>query len=411
MRKTFAVALLLPVALLAACSSSSSSSDSSSAAASQAPAASGGAASGGAASGEELVIGYAGGFTGDCAVGDLPALDGINYAVGVINSSGGMSGHPVTIISKDMKGDSATGGTVAQELIDQGAAVLLAPCFPGMSAGVIQAGGKAGIPVISPVTTQPEYVVVGGSPAYLAAFGDNVQASAAAEYALKNGAKTVFTVSSPDLTYTQNTPKFFVDAFAKGGGKSVGDVSFSLGQTDFSAQVTQIANLPEQPDLIYTAMFPPDTSNFVRALRAAGVKTRIMGADGWDSASLLDAGADALEGSWFTTHGAGTPGSAFSDFIDGMAKANGKPSDGPAFAALGDTTLQIIAAAVEKAGSIDPAAIAAALPELENVETVTGNITYKGTNGVPKKDVTIGVVEGGKFSYPETFTPSYIAQP
>jgi hypothetical protein len=38
-------------------------------------------------------------------------------------------------------------------------------------------------------------------------------------------------------------------------------------------------------------------------------------------------------------------------------------------------------------------------------------VTYKGTNGVPKKDVTIGVVEGGKFSYPETFTPAYIAQP
>jgi ABC-type branched-subunit amino acid transport system substrate-binding protein len=140
MRKSALVSMLLPVALLAACSSSSSSSESSSAAGSQAPAAS--------SAGGELIVGFAGGFTGDCAVGDLPALDGMKYAADQYNAKGGIAGHPVKIISKDTKSDSATGGTVAQELIDQGAAVLVAPCFPGMAAGVIQAGGKAGVPVI-----------------------------------------------------------------------------------------------------------------------------------------------------------------------------------------------------------------------------------------------------------------------
>lgn len=403
MRKVAVASLLLPVALLAACSSNSSSSSSS------APASS--AAGSSAASGEEVVIGYAGGFTGDCAVGEVPALDGLSYAAQQLNATGGIAGHPVKVISKDMKGDSATGGTVAQELLDQGADVLVAPCFPGMAAGVIQAGGKAGVPVISAISTQPEFVVVGGSPAYLAAFGDNVQAAAAAEYALKKGAKTSFTVSSPDLSYTQNAPKFFVDAFQKGGGKNLGDVTFNLGQTDFSAQVTQIANLPEKPDVIYTAMFPPDTSSFVRALRAAGVKSRMIGADAWDTAALLEAGADAVEGSWLTTHGAGQPGTDFQNVVDGVAKEKGSKSDAPAFVALGYSTLQIIAAAIEKAGSIDPAAVSAAMKDLENVKTVTGTITYKGTNGVPKKDVTIGVVEGGKFAYPETFTPAYIPQP
>jgi len=264
---------------------------------------------------------------------------------------------------------------------------------------------------MSSTSTQPEYVVVGGSPAYLTAFGDNVQAAAAAEYAVKNGAKTSFTISSPDLSYTQNTPKFFVDAFEHGGGKNLGDVTYSIGQTDFSAQVTQIANLPEQPDVIYTAMFPPDTSNFVRALRAAGVTTRMIGADGWDTSALLEAGAAAVDGSWFSTHAASTPGTPFMAVIDAVAKEKGAPSDGPAFVGLGYSTMQLIDAAVQKAGSIDPAAISGALAGLENVETVTGNVTYAGTNGVPKKDVTIGVVANGAFSYPETFTPAYIPQP
>lgn len=391
------VSLLLPVALLAACSSGGSSGT--------------GGGTTPAGSGSELIIGFAAALSGDGAAGDVPAQAGLKYAAAQYNANGGIAGHRLRVIVKDTKSDSALGGTVAQELVDQGAQVLVGPAFPGMAAGVIQVAGKKGIPVLSAASTQPEYVVVGGSRAFLTAFGDNVQASAAAEYALKQGAKTVFTVSSADLSYTENTPKFFVKAFEQGGGKSIGDVAFSLGQTDFSAQVTKIANLPQQPDVIYTAMFPPDTSNFVRALRTAGVKTRIFGADGFDLAALLDAGTAALEGTWFTTHGWNTPGTTFAKFLDGITKANGKAPDGPAIAALGYSTMQLIAAAVEKAGSTQPAAIAAALSQLEKVETVTGSVTFKGTNGVPKKTVYIGAVEGGKFVYKGAFIPAYIAAP
>lgn len=407
MRRIGIAAMLLPVAMVAAaCSSGSTGTD---AAGTANPGTSTAATAAG--DGTPLIIGFAAGLTGDCAVGDVSGAAGLEYGVKVLNEQGGVAGHPVQLITKDMKGDSALGGTVAQELIDQGAQVLVAPCFPGMAAGVIQAGGKAGIPVISAASTQPEFSVVGGSPAFIAAFGDNVQAAAAAEYALKQGVKTSFTVSSPDLTYTQNTPKWFTEVFEAGGGKNLGDVSFNLGQTDFSAQVTQIANLPEQPEVIFTAMFPPDTSNFVRALRSAGVTSRIIGADGNDTVALLEAGADAVNGTWYTTHGFDQPGTPFGDFMAGMTKANGKPPEAPALAGLGFSTAQIIAKAVEQAGSTDPAAIQAAMQNLENVETATGVITFKGTNGVPAKTVFIGAVEDGKFVFKDAFVPTNIPTP
>jgi len=395
MKKSWIATMMLPVVFLAACSSGSESSEST--------------PNEGAS---ELIIGFAAALSGDGAAGDVPALEGLQYAVDQYNANGGIDGHPVKLISKDMKSDSALGGTVAQELIDQGAQILVGPAFPGMAAGVIQAGAKAGVAVISAVATQPEYILVGGeSPVFLAAFGDNVQASAAAEYALKQGAKTAFTISSPDISYTENLPKFFTDAFEKGGGSTLGDVTYNLGQTDFSVQVTQIANLPIQPDILYAAMFPPDTSNFVRALRSAGVTARIFGPDGFDMAALLDAGTEALEGTWFTTHGWNTPGTQFAEFVDGMTTANGNAPEAPALAALGDTTAKLIAAAVEQAGSLDPAAIATSMANLVDVATPTGTISYLGTNGIPSKTVTIGAVEGGKFVFKEDIVPVYIAQP
>ncbi len=154
-------------------------------------------------SSEKIVIGAALGLVGDAAPGDVPASEAMKYEVAQINEAGGIDGRQVELIVKDMKSDPALGGTVTQELLDAGAQVIIAPAFPGMGAGVVQTAAKAGVPVLSATSTQPEYVVVGGSKAYLVAFGDNVQAAASAEYALGQGFKTAYTLTSPDLSYTE----------------------------------------------------------------------------------------------------------------------------------------------------------------------------------------------------------------
>lgn len=359
-----------------------------------------------------VTIGGALGLTGDAAIGDVPLLAGIKYQIDKINAAGGVAGYTFDVQAKDMKSDSASGGTVAQELVDAGADILIGPAFPGMATGVIEVAGSSGIPVIAGASTQPEYTVIGGDASvFLAAFGDNVQAAGVAEYLLKSGKKTAVTVSSPDMTYTSNTPKFFADTFTHGGGTVLGDITFSIGQTDFSAQVTKIAAMDPRPDVIYTTMFPPDTPSFIRALRRAGVETPVAGADGFDTAGLLEAGGDALVGTVFSTHVFPTPDSDYAAFLDGPGKSDKDISDGPALGALGVTIAQIIAAAVEKAASNDPAMLTDALKELKDVPTMTGAVTYQGTTGIPLKPVTIGAVEDGAFVYKDSFVPSYISTP
>jgi len=55
--------------------------------------------------------------------------------------------------------------------------------------------------------------------------------------------------------------------------------------------------------------------------------------------------------------------------------------------------------------------LTAALKELSDLQTVTGEITFKGTNGVPQKTVTIGGVENGEFVYRDAFVPAFIPEP
>lgn len=358
-----------------------------------------------------LIIGYAAALSGEGAVGDVPGVAGMRYGIDEVNAAGGVNGITLELVVKDGQSDAAMGGTVAQELVDEGAQIIIGPPFPGMASGVLQVAAENNIPVIAGTSTQPEYTLMTSGPVFLAAFGDNVQAAAVAEHLVNDGQQRVFTLSSPDMTYTSNQVDFFIEAFEEHGGELVGEATFSIGQTDFSPQVTSIAAQKDNIDVIYAPMFPPDLPNFVRALRAAGVETPVAGPDGFHTTESLDAGQDSLEGSVFSTHGFENEGTELADVLTAAGEAYPDANEGPALAALGYTMVQVIVAAIEASGSTDAEALTEALQNIEGLSTITGEISYQGTRGVPRKSVTIGGVENGAFVYLDEFVPSYIPEP
>lgn len=362
-----------------------------------------------AADAEPLVIGYAAALSGFAANADQAGLAGVETQVELLNREGGIDGHPVELVVKDMQSDPALSATVTQELIDAGAHVILGPVFPGMGAGVIQtATAQNGIPVISVENTGPEWTVVGGAPSFLAAFGDNAQAAAVAQYLYEQGHRTAFFMTSPDLNYTSANAEWFADAFTEAGGEILGSETFAVGQTDFSPQVTAIANLDTQPDVIYASMFMPDNGTFQNQLRAAGVTAVVAGGDGYHNDAFIEFAGDAAEGTVFSTHGFPEEGSRLAAFGEAVNEVTGNPPPNPGLTGLGGDAVLVIKAAVEAAGSIEPGAIMDAISDLSDVEVTTGSVTYAGTEGVPVKTVAIGVVSGGEFVLGDSFVPAYV---
>ena len=361
------------------------------------------------ADGEPLIIGYAAALSGFAANADQAGLAGVETMVELLNREGGIAGHPVELVVKDMQSDPALSATVTQELLDAGAHVILGPVFPGMGAGVIQtATVQNGIPVISVENTGPEWTVVGGAPSFLAAFGDNAQAAAVAEYLYEQGHRTAVYMTSPDLNYTSANAEWFAEAFEHLGGEILGSETFSVEQGDFSPQVTAIANLPTQPDVIYASMFMPDNGTFQNQLRAAGVTSVVAGGDGYHNDAFIEFAGEAAEGTVFSTHGFPSAGNRLEAFGTDVEEVTGNPPPNPGLTGLGGDAVLIIQAAVEAAGSIDPAAIMEAISGLSDIEVTTGSVTFAGTNGVPIKTVAIGVVENGEFVFGDAFVPSYV---
>lgn len=365
--------------------------------------------SGPANAADQLVIGYAAAVTGGLAPYDSP--DGVSCRVAQINEAGGILGKPVKLIIRDTKSDAVTASNVGQDLIDQGANVLLGPPTDDGLIPIAQLALPKSIPVLSVGATQPAFPVVSPENGYLVPFGDNASAAGAAEVAYKAGhRKAVLMIANDVGAYSAVTPEYFAKAFEKLGGKIVGRVNYHHGLADYNAQVTEIKNIADKPDMIFAAILVPDAGVLVRTIKATGLDMPVFGTDGFDDPSFPEVAAGGAGLATFVTHGFPGEGSALKAFYDDCTKRGFKVQN--IFFGLGGEAVEVVKAAVEKANSFDAAAINGAIKEIQDLKGITtGSITYKDRGGVPLKEMTVMQVKDGKMTPIETVRPSWVAAP
>lgn len=342
---------------------------------------------------DKLVIGLATGQTGGLAPYDGPAIEGFQIAVDEINAAGGIGGKiMIETISRDTRSDAAQTSIVAQELLDEGINVLVTPSDADPSFAAAALATDAQVPAFSPAASSPTLPLMGGDFMFANFPGDNVQATVSAEWAYSQGHRNAYILYSPDTQYT-TLPLYFSDVWKELGGNVAGEGTYVIGQQDFSAEVTKIKAMNPPVDVVMTAAYEPDFPAFIRQLRAAGVTAQVIGSDGIDSPTTFSLG-EAAEGLVFSTAGHATPGSTLEAFNAKFEKTYGRPAD-TIFAAIGYDLMKVIEAGVLAAGSTDSVAIRDAVANLENVQGVTSAITYKGTTGMPVRQVTLIRVKGG----------------
>lgn len=343
---------------------------------------------------EDLVIGLATAQTGGLAPYDQPSLKGLEMAVEEINAAGGAAGKfPIKLVAKDTRSDAAQTALVAQELVDQGVKIMITPCDADPSIAAGQVTQAAQIPAFSFCATTPTMPLAVGDYMFGNYPADNVQASVLATYAVEKGYKKAYILKSPDSAYTLKLPEYFGEAFKAKGGELLGEGTFSMGQQDFGAEVTKIKAMNPAPDVIMTAAYEPDFPAFIRQLRGAGVTIPILGSDGIDSPTTFGLGA-TVDGVVFTTAGFASEGSPLADFNVKYKEKFGQEPD-TVYIANGYDLGKVIDAAVTEANSIDPVAIRNAIASLENVQGVTGPISYAGTQGMPLRSVSLVRIGGG----------------
>ena len=364
--------------------------------------------------GDKIKIGGGFALTGDESALDLPAANGAKLAVKEINAAGGVLGKQIDFIVHDSQYKMDVTAQTAKQFIEEDkvqAMIGYTDTDSVLAAGpTIQA---AGIPFITVGATSPKIPSQVGDMMFLAAFGDNVQAAAGAEYALGKFGKNAYLLWDKGVEYTTLLGAYFKARFVEAGGTIVLEDSYDDKATDFAAQIAKIKALPSQPDFYYIAAMPYNIGPLAKQMRDAGLTGPIVGGDGYDTPDLVSVAGAAANNVFFTTHALmdSTGGTdAIKKFITAYTAAYGHAPEN-AFAALGYDSVYLLVDAIKRAGSMDAKGLKSALEGTKGFPGITGAITFSADSHVPQKGVTIIDVENQTFTLGAEVVPEKVPAP
>jgi len=369
---------------------------------------------GGKGGGNTIKIGMLYNMTGSQASLDAPSANGASLAAKELNATGGVLGKQIQLVAFDGKSDAATIGTAATQLAQTDKVVAM---FGFSDSDMVMAAAptaaKAGVVFVTSGATSPKLPEQVPDYLFLACFGDNVQAAAGAEYAVSTlKSKSVYLLIDKGMEYTLLLGKYFKERFVELGGTVVLEDNYQTGDKDFSAQITKLKGQKVKPDILFISAGPDDVGTIVKQFRDAGIKSPIMGGDGYDTPLLVQVAGKGAENVYFTTHSlmdANLGTDAVKKFITAY-QAEFKAPPENAFAGLGYDTVKLLADAIKRAGSADPKAIRKALSETKALPGVTGAITFAGSR-IPQKGVTVILVKGGAFTLAAEVVPQKVPNP
>ncbi|MEI6877074.1 MAG: ABC transporter substrate-binding protein, partial [Spirochaetota bacterium] len=258
----------------------------------------------------------------------------------------------------------------------------------------------AGIPMISPTSTNPKVTEVGDF-IFRACFIDPFQGTVAAQFAFDDlGARKAAAVFDSGNDYAKGLSEFFKAKFEALGGKVVAFESHDSGITDFNNQL--IEALRNNPDVLYISDYYSDAALIARMARSLGFEGPLIGGDGWDSPDLVKIGGDAVENGFFTNHySAEDTRPIVQDFVMKYTAKYGAAPD--ALATLGYDAMTIMLDSIKRAGRTDGKSIRDAM-KATDLGVVSGQVRFDASRN-PIKSAVIIEIKDGKQVYKTTINP------
>jgi branched-chain amino acid transport system substrate-binding protein len=323
--------------------------------------------------------------TGIAASHNEPLIPMVQLAIEDINRRGGILGRPIWLILLDNQ-SSPIGSTIAaEEAVRMGVTAVIGAHWSSHSLAMAPILQKAGIPMISPGSTNPE-VTKTGNYIFRACFLDSFQGKAMARFASRElHARSAVVVRNIDEAYSVMLAEFFKTSFIQSGGQVLLDTGYRGKAIDFSEIIEKIRTAG--PDVVYLPGYTRDSGLFIKQARDSGLGTTFLGGDAWDEIETY--AGSALEGSYQSAPWHPEVPFPKSEYLQTLYfQKYGKPIDNMS-APLAFDTVCLLADAIAHAGSLDKNLIREALAATDHFEGATGVITFDENGDPQSKEVVI----------------------
>jgi len=344
--------------------------------------------------------------------GDIPAVGASSRNAAEmffdrLNEEGGIEwpegAQPVRLIIRDNAAKADQSASVTQQLISS--QEVLAMIGPNSSACAIPAGEIAEslkCVMISPWSTNPKTTIDQASDVpkryvFRACFTDPFQAVVLAKFVANDlGAKKAAVLYDVSSEAPLGQATLFRDTFTAQGGEIVAFETFTTGDKDFSAQLTNIR--AAEPDIIFLPTYYNDVPLIAQQARRLGIDATLIGSDAWSSPEIIKLGGTDVEGAYFSNHFSTEIATAQAEqFVEDYTARYGQAPDD--VAALTYDACGLLSEAIRQAGSNDREAVRAALAQIREFEGVTGIFQFEPGSGDPRKGAVILQIRDGAFQW------------
>jgi branched-chain amino acid transport system substrate-binding protein len=344
-------------------------------------------------------IGHVGPTSGAIAHLGKDNENGARMAIDDLNARGVMiGGTKVTfeLLAEDDAADPKQGTAAAQKLVDAKVQGVIGHLNSGTSIPASKIYSDAGIPQISPSATNPKFTRQGYKTTFRVVADDVHLGGTLGRYAVETLKGKSIAVIDDRTAYGQGVADEF-EKGVKGKGGAIVDRQFTNDKaTDFTAILTAIK--AKNPDVVFFGGMDAVAGPMLRQMKQLGIKAKFMGGDGICSGELPKLAAGAMgDGQVICAEAGGVEGEAKASMdkfrTDFKAKFN---ADVQIYAPYVYDAVNVMVAAMEKAGSSDPAKYLPVLAATADYKGVTGTIAFDEKGDIKNGALTLFTYKGGK---------------
>ena len=326
--------------------------------------------------------------------------NGAKMAIEELNAKGvTLGGKKVKfeLVLEDDAADPKQGAAAAQKLVDAGVNGVIGHLNSGTTIPASRIYYDAGIPQISPSSTDPQYTKQGFNTAFRVVANDSQLGGALGRYAVDTLKAKRIAVIDDRTAYGQGVAQEFTRG-VKQTDPAVEIVAqeFTTDKsTDFNAILTKIKS--KNPDVIFFGGMDAVAGPMLKQMKQLGLNVKFMGGDGVCTQTLARLAGDAMaNGQVVCAEAGGVEGSykkALEDFRAAYKKKFGMEVQ--LYAPYVYDAVMTMADAMIKADSAQPEKYLPVLATIQH-EGVTGHIAFDSKGDIKDGKLTIYTFQDGK---------------
>ncbi len=357
-------------------------------------------APGAAPAADQLIvkIGHVGPTSGQVAHFGQDTENGARLAVEELNAAGIKIGDKTArfeLLAEDDAADPKQATAAAQKLVDAKVNGVIGHVTSGSTLPASQIYNAAGIPQITPSSTNPKITRQGFAGMFRLVADDTQQGGAMGRYSVETLKAKSVAVIDDRTAYGQGLASEFEKAAAAAGAQVVGHEFTNDKATDFKSILTTIK--AKKPDVIFFGGMDSVGGPMLRQMKQLGIDAKLVGGDGLCTGEMIKLAAEALgDERVYCVEAGGVDG----DEVSGNDKFRTAFKtrynvEVQAYSPYAYDGVKLLAEAMKTAGSAEPAQYLPALKAIK-YQGASGNVEFDEKGDRKNAALTLYTFKGGE---------------